>query len=179
MKICWFKTTSNNYGKKVLNGAKFRLYDAATGGSEVPVVFVRDEVLQAADTTNGTPAVVRKIYRRALAGEAGMDIDAGIALIEGEGNGVYYLEETQAPDGYNKLASRQAVTINGNNLMAELSADFSTYVDGGIRIENKTGAEMPSTGGIGTIIFTVIGSLLVIGAVVVLVSKKRMHAYED
>ncbi|MBQ7546288.1 MAG: SpaH/EbpB family LPXTG-anchored major pilin [Clostridia bacterium] len=173
------KTTSNNYGKKILNGAKFRLYDAATGGSEVPVVFVRDEVLQAADTTNGTPAVVRKIYRRALAGEAGMDIDAGIALIEGEGNGAYYLEETQAPDGYNKLSSRQAVTINGNNIMAELSADFSTYVDGGIRIENKTGAEMPSTGGIGTIIFTVIGSLLVIGAVVVLVSKKRMHAYED
>ena len=173
------KTTSNNYGKKVLDGAKFRLYDAATGGSEVPVVFVRDEVLQAADTENGTPAVIRKIYRRALSGEAGVDIDAGIALIEGEGNGAYYLEETQAPEGYNKLASRQAVTINGNNLMATLSSDFSTYVDGGVRVENKTGAEMPSTGGIGTIIFTVLGSILVIGAVVVLVSKKRMHAYED
>ena len=63
--------------------------------------------------------------------------------------------------------------------MATLSSDFSTYVDGGVRVENKTGAEMPSTGGIGTIIFTVLGSILVIGAVVVLVSKKRMHAYED
>ena len=173
------KTTSNNYGKKLLNGAKFRLYDAQTGGSEVPVVFVRDEVLQAADTQTGTPAVVRKIYRRALSGEAGVDIDAGIALIEGEGTGTYYLEETQAPEGYNKLATRQPVAISNSNLMAELSQDYTTYVDGGIRVINMTGAEMPSTGGIGTIIFTVVGALLVIGAVVVLVSKKRMHAYED
>ena len=122
------KTTSNDYGKKVLDGAKFRLYDASTGGSEVPVVFVRDEVLQAADTTNGTPAVVRKIYRLAMPGEAGVDIDAGIAMIQGEGNGAYYLEETQAPEGYNKMTSRQAVTINGNSHHQRQQPDGNAFL---------------------------------------------------
>ena len=42
------------------------------------------------------------------------------------------------------------------------------------RIENKSGTELPSTGGIGTTIFYVLGSILVIGAVVLLIAKKRM-----
>ena len=47
---------------------------------------------------------------------------------------------------------------------------------GEVEIENKSGTELPSTGGIGTTIFYVLGSILVIGAVVLLITKKRMSA---
>ena len=47
-----------------------------------------------------------------------------------------------------------------------------------VEIENKSGTELPSTGGIGTTIFYVLGSILVIGAVVLLIAKKRMSASE-
>ena len=74
----------------------------------------------------------------------------------------YSLEEIAAPDGYNKLPS--AVTVS-------VSADDKLVVD----IPNESGAELPSTGGIGTTIFHVAGALLVLGAGIVLVSKKRAN----
>ena len=46
--------------------------------------------------------------------------------------------------------------------------------DGGVHIINKTGAELPSTGGMGTTIFYIIGSVLVLAAVVLLIVRKRM-----
>ena len=46
--------------------------------------------------------------------------------------------------------------------------------DGGVQITNKTGAELPSTGGMGTTIFYIIGSVLVLAAVVLLIVRKRM-----
>ena len=77
-------------------------------------------------------------------------------------DGPYTLEETQAPDGYNKLANEVSVTVE---------ADNRTIVD----IPNDTGAELPTTGGIGTTIFYIVGSLLVIGCGIVLVSRRRMR----
>ena len=46
--------------------------------------------------------------------------------------------------------------------------------NGGVQITNNSGTELPSTGGMGTTIFYVLGSILVIGAAVLLVTKKRM-----
>ncbi|MBQ3478934.1 MAG: LPXTG cell wall anchor domain-containing protein, partial [Clostridia bacterium] len=46
-------------------------------------------------------------------------------------------------------------------------------------VVNKTGAELPSTGGIGTTIFYIAGSLLAIGAVILLITKRRMDANND
>lgn len=48
------------------------------------------------------------------------------------------------------------------------------YVSGGIQVINQTGSLLPSTGGIGTTIFYVIGGILVVGAGILLVTKKRM-----
>ncbi|MDY4222588.1 MAG: SpaA isopeptide-forming pilin-related protein [Candidatus Faecousia sp.] len=74
----------------------------------------------------------------------------------------YTLVEVQAPDGYNKA----------NDATVTVSAQDNTVAE----VENKAGNTLPSTGGMGTTIFYVIGSILVIGAVVLLVSKKRMNA---
>ena len=52
--------------------------------------------------------------------------------------------------------------------------DDGTYENGGVRVVNNTGSELPSTGGMGTTLFYVIGSLLMAGAVVLMVTKKKM-----
>jgi len=108
--------------------------------------------------------------------------DDGMIAVEGLDADTYYLEETKAPDGYNKLAGPVKVEIShtvsdeGAHMSHTLKQD--TTVVNKVEIENKSGTELPSTGGIGTTIFYVLGSILVIGAVVLLIAKKRMSADE-
>ena len=108
--------------------------------------------------------------------------DDGMIAVEGLDADTYYLEETKAPGGYNKLAGpvkvviSHAVTDEGAHMTHTLEQD-ATVVEK-VGIENKSGTELPSTGGIGTTIFYVLGSILVIGAVVLLIAKKRMSASE-
>ena len=106
--------------------------------------------------------------------------DDGMIAVEGLDADTYYLEETKAPSGYNKLAGpvtvviSHAVTAEGAHMTNTLEQD-ATVVEK-VEIENKSGTLLPSTGGIGTTIFYVLGSILVIGAVVLLIAKKRMSA---
>ena len=108
--------------------------------------------------------------------------DDGMIAVEGLDADTYYLEETKAPGGYNKLAGpvkvviSHTVTSEGAQMTHTLEQD-TTDVEK-VEIENKSGTELPSTGGIGTTIFYVLGSILVIGAVVLLIVKKRMSASE-
>ena len=155
------KTDSSN---KLINGAQFKVYDAATGGNEVAVVLMDDGVT----------------YRRARADETGVEIVVknGKVRVVGFDNGTYYLEETVAPDGYNKLSARQKFIISDANLDAVFNDDvFST--GSGVHVVNKTGSMLPETGGIGTLLFTVLGGSTALGTGVVLVTKKRMSKIED
>ena len=157
----YFDIVKDNDKDEVLTGAEFKLYDAATGGKEIPVVKISDG-----------------FYRVAEATETGVAIEAGKARIQGlDGTKTYYLEETTAPVGYNILTSRVEVAINNNDNPAtvENDQDVTKYVSGGVEIVNQRGAELPSTGGIGTTIFYVIGAILVIGAGIVLVTRRRMY----
>lgn len=52
--------------------------------------------------------------------------------------------------------------------------DKTVYQDGGVKIENKAGTLLPSTGGMGTTLFYVAGGMMVVAAAVVLVTRKRM-----
>ncbi|MDD6830696.1 MAG: SpaH/EbpB family LPXTG-anchored major pilin [Firmicutes bacterium] len=149
---------------KVLNGAKFELYDAAVNGNKIALVKESEGV-----------------YRVATAAEKNADnftsavIEAGKVTVKGLDSGTYYLEEIEAPDGYNKLAGRVEVKIEGANLTTTMTGDTWADGDGGVQITNNTGAELPSTGGIGTTIFYVVGGILVVGAAVVLTTRKRME----
>ena len=106
--------------------------------------------------------------------------DDGMIAVEGLDADTYYLEETKAPGGYNKLADpvkveiSHSVTDEGAHMTHTLKQDATDVEQ--VEIENKSGFELPSTGGIGTTIFYVLGSILVIGAVVLLIAKKRMSA---
>ena len=142
----------------ILAGAQFKLYDAETGGNEIKVVLK-----EAASGTNGQIST----YRVAKADETGVLIDVGSARLEGLDKQTYYLEETKAPTGYNKVENRIAVAVTEETAPA-------SNIDS--KVGNNKGATLPSTGGIGTTIFYIIGAILVIGAGMFLVVRKRMSA---
>jgi len=150
-----------------LAGAKFKLYDAKTEGNEIPVVLVPQVVgeNETADPKYGTKdSEVDNVYRHAKTGETGVEMvtgKTGKIVVQGLANGTYYFEETEAPEGFNKLTERtDATTITNANAT--------------ISVINQSGTQLPSTGGIGTTIFYIVGGLLAVGAGVVLVTKKRM-----
>ena len=116
---------------------------------------------------------------------------SGLFKIIGLDQGTYYLKETKAPAGYNLLKdpitieitatvtdkedvqSLDALTIKvGENTEA---GDISTGIVA-TTVENNSGATLPETGGMGTTLFYVLGGILVLAAVVLLVTKKRMAA---
>ena len=105
----------------------------------------------------------------------------GNITFEGLDAGTYYLEETKAPTGYNKLTAPITVVISstlpptGGTASYTVMADGATTTDYTVRVENKAGTELPSTGGIGTTIFYVVGGGLMVAAIVLLVTKKRME----
>lgn len=162
-----FDLVKTNDTGKLLSGAEFKLYDVATGGN--PIKFVKKD--------SGS-------YRVALAEETANVVDTilipegGTVKISGLDSQKYYLEETKAPAGYNPLSTRKEVDLSTGNL--NLTADalndgkYDTG-DGGVQVENKTGNKLPETGGTGTVLFVVVGAVVVVGAGVLLVTKKRMN----
>lgn len=138
------KKTDEN--NNFLNGAGFKLYDAEEGGNQITV---------AKDNTG--------YYVDKDSDEEIMIDSADGVNVRGLAPGTYYLEETTVPDGYNKLDKREPVNVIKDSTVSEP-----------ITVINKAGSVLPSTGGMGTTIFYVVGAILVIGAGVILVSKRRM-----
>ena len=146
-------------GSKKLANAKFVLknaegkyykYTAATESAAAKVEWVENQTDATEVTTDNN----------------------GAAAFNGLKDGTYYLVETAAPAGYNLLANEVEVTINGAKATeVDLSSLTATA-----KVENSTGTTIPETGGIGTTIFYVAGGLLVLGAVILLITKKRMSS---
>lgn len=97
----------------------------------------------------------------------------GAASFDGLADGTYYLEEIAAPAGYNLLNDPVKVVVDGAKAIAA-EADKSVLAPV-VAIANNTGTELPSTGGMGTTIFYVLGGALMAGAFVMLVVRKRMR----
>lgn len=145
--------------KNPLAGAKFKLFTVEEEGT----------ALKLAKNAAGT------VYRVVDMSDSGATLPEGFTLveddkivtlatnaitIEGVDSDDYYLEETDAPRGYNPISGRKKITVDAaNNLMAE--------------VPNESGSQLPSTGGIGTTIFYVLGGLLVAGAGIVLVARRK------
>lgn len=112
----------------------------------------------------------------------------GFFTISGLEDGTYYLKETKAPDGYNLLPNEivivitstydedgvEALTIKVDNGEEKPGTLSNGIVD--TTVENNAGATLPETGGIGTTIFYIAGAVLVLAAIVLLVTKRRMKA---
>ena len=96
------------------------------------------------------------------------DDQGAVAPFTGLANGTYTLIEKTVPAGYNKAAD-STFTVAEHDYTAD---NLQQEAD----VTNNSGTELPSTGGIGTTIFYIIGAILVIGAGVVLVTRRRMNA---
>jgi len=112
--------------------------------------------------------------------EVGAD---GVVRFVGLGSGEYTIEETKTPDGYNKISpitftiGFDADPDEGEVHWSTTSGDATYNPATGlfeITIENNQGTELPTTGGIGTTIFTIVGLVLIIGAGVTLIVRRRM-----
>lgn len=166
------KTDDTN---RLIDGAQFRIYDAATGGSEIEVVVLED-----ANGNEILDADGKKMYRRAREDETGVPIEVadGKVTVIGFDNGVYYLEEVVPPAGYNQLTERREFTIADGNLDSVFNGGI--YSSGsGVHIVNRKGSMLPETGAGGTVLFITLGTLVVLGAGVLLVTKKRMSMIAD
>lgn len=150
----------------LLAGAKFKLYADQNCANEIKLVADGDNAYRVAKT--GEKAV------------ESIETNATSALtIKGlKGTTTYYLKEIEAPKGYNELENAFEFTIASANISSNLSTTSNKWVEGkstGIHIINNAGTTLPSTGGMGTTVFYVVGGGLMAVAVVLLVTKKRME----
>lgn len=150
----------------LLAGAKFKLYADQNCANEIKLVADGDNAYRVAKT--GEKAV------------ESIETNATSALtIKGlKGTTTYYLKEIEAPKGYNELENAFVFTIASANVSSNLVTTSNKWVEEtstGIHIINNAGTTLPSTGGMGTTVFYVVGGGLMAVAVVLLVTKKRME----
>ena len=115
----------------------------------------------------------------------------GTIIFNDLGAGTYTFTEIAAPEGYNKLETPISVTISftaptGEIKTGEEKCTWTAEGDGAkfdsatgtvtVTIENNSGSTLPFTGGMGTTLFYILGAVLVLGAGVVLISRRRMEA---
>ena len=97
--------------------------------------------------------------------------------VRGLASGTYYLTEVTTAEGFNLLTEDIVIVIDEEgNVTLSGASELFTVEDNMITVINNSGTVLPSTGGIGTTIFYVVGAILVIGAGVVLVTRRRMNA---
>ena len=160
-----FKYAKKDNVKTGLAGAKFTLSKNSNGSDPIKLIKVSDET-ETEDLK----------YRVAKADESSPVTEIttpskGKFVIQGLDADTYYLTETEAPKGYNKLAASIKVDIAENGKVTLNGEEVTT-----VNVENKTGTLLPSTGGMGTTIIYMAGAILVIASGIVLVSKKRSKA---
>ena len=169
-KIDAYKFTTNADGNtEALGGAQFVLSKEVNGKTLYAI----------ANADNKITGWTENAYDSAETEKATIftSPDNGKFSIIGLDSGSYKLTEIKAPDGYNKLDAPIDITIT-YTVTGESATETVTYGNNGtgeVQIENKAGATLPSTGGIGTTIFYVIGGGLMIAAAVLLITKKRME----
>lgn len=156
-----FKYTMNGSVEKGLKDATFILSKNKQGTQKVS--FVKLDAEGECD-----------VYRVAIAGETGVDSittnSSGKFKLVGLSD-TYYLTETKAPKGYNKLTKALKIYVSEGN---SIRVDDSTQLRTDVKVENKSGTVLPSTGGAGTTMIYLVGAVLVLGSGVVLVTKRRV-----
>ena len=171
----YYKTTTGaTETKNPLAGAEFELYKANEAGDAADT----NAKINIVDETKG-------VYRQATPEEANAGFTSakivsdadGKVLVKGLEAGTYYLRETKAPEGYNKLLSDIKVVIEANydTTTGKLTNYTVTYTYNGkpitvtntdkltspeVPVENKTGAQLPSTGSKGALMVTLASIVL-------------------
>lgn len=156
--------------KEKLEGAKFSLYtsetDAKNGTNPIKVTGSNGNYVVDPESTTTEFESVKSI-----------DGESYNLRVNGLAEGTYYLVETKAPDGFNKLTAPIVIKITKSTDTDvnkwTISKDGTVETDKIIDVENSTGSLLPSTGGMGTIAFTVVAALLVFGVAVSFIRDKK------
>lgn len=162
------KYNKSDNSKAPLAGAEFSLSSNENGSNPISFVPV--------DEANG-------VYRVAIDGEAGtttLKATTGTLSISGLDAGTYYVSETKAPDGFQRMQGTQKVTVtaaqgadgNPNGSVTETNPNNHTgfsYVE----ISNTTGFSLPQTGGIGGLLMTAAAVLLIGGGIAIALGKRN------
>ncbi|MGO5163498.1 SpaH/EbpB family LPXTG-anchored major pilin [Fusicatenibacter saccharivorans] len=169
----------------LLTGAKFVLSKVETlkvNADEDGNPTVTANLIALIENADGTYTVAPAGYT----GTTTYVIEAGSTTIKGLDDAInYYLYETKAPSGYNKLNAPVKFNINAET--TSYGTDGSTEPKVTVTIDNnepsndliakvinREGSSLPSTGGIGTTIFYVVGGILMAVAAILLITKKKM-----
>jgi len=178
------KIKKDSTPEEILADAHFTLYASTTEGNideSKPIKVTKDaegKYSYAADQASTDPSVITDMVTVANK----IDGQGYNLHINGLAAGTYYLKETKAPEGYNKLTAPIKVTIEKSKDATDVSQwtlkdakgnDINNKI---VKIENSTGSLLPSTGGMGTIIFAVIAAILVLGVAVSFIRDKRKNA---
>lgn len=161
------KVDKNDNTKK-LAGAEFELYKDADMTKQIKIAEV---------STSGTG----NVYRAAAANVANAKIVTpanGKFTIQGLDNGTYYLKETKAPNGYNLPTTPFAFTVEATHTV-DAGVPSVTLTDGKVNltIENTSGSQLPTTGGMGTTVLYVAGAAIVlIAGIGLAVTLRRRQA---
>ena len=158
-----------------LAGAKFKLSTSSTADLNNNADFIKF-------VSDPTDTSYPNVYRKAVDTDTDTTTeltsnDAGYATFKGLADGRYFLYETKAPKGYNKLKNPVLILINDTGLLSyQISGGTMQFVPARdpVRIENKTGTVLPSTGGVGTTMMYIVGAVLLIGSGVLLITKKNV-----
>lgn len=158
-KIPVFKFTGSNKG---LAGAKFILLNNQDDADSAAIKFnsVGNTYTYAANQESDNAATTL------------VSPDGGHFTIEGLQAGTYYLKETEAPQGYNKISEPIKIVVGTNDDgKQKITVKNETVTEVGV--QNNSGSLLPSTGGMGTTLIYVVGSILVLASAIVLFSKKK------
>lgn len=173
--------------KVVVDSVAYRAYRTGDSGKVYTLM---------ADTTNEYMSITIKFKKVPVTGNAvterlvtltGTSGADGKVVFKGLGEGDFTIAETITPAGFNTCEDTTLTTkatIGGKDLAnveiasKDVTCTWTNSSDGTyiMTIDNKSGALLPSTGGIGTTIFYVVGGILVVAAGILLVTKKRMNA---
>ena len=162
------KINKNTSG--LLAGAKFSLYRTAQDAKDKTNAIT-------VSGSNGS-YVVDADSKNTVFESVATKVGNGYNLhLNGLAAGDYWLVETQAPEGFNKLTDPIKVTITkAGDAEWNVQKNDEPETDKIIDVENSTGSLLPSTGGRGAIAFAVIAALLVFGVVVSFIRDKRKEA---
>ncbi len=159
-----------------LEGAVFELaygesFGSSLSGSLVPFVMITDE------DGNRTYTVYDEVDDPDHSETTTTELQVGSATIFGLDAGSYTLTEIQAPDGYDRLTYSIEITITEEGVITLAGDNHATTSNhpGTITVINDAGIVLPSTGGMGTTIFYILGAVLVCGAGVLLITRRRMR----
>lgn len=174
-----FKKQDQIKNETVLSGAQFILYRERLIGSNLEPYYAKVD-----SNGNITEWVTDKAAASVLTSG-----DDGMFYIKGLDSLVYKLEEIKAPAGYNKNEYPLPVTLNatfeGQNLKTlsctaenTLSANSEQLKEGKVSADvyNTPGNALPSTGGMGTTLFYIVGAMLLLGSSVIFILKRRNEA---